>query len=335
MKIYNQQGRILYEGQVEDNSYASDAIMDDNSLTLYIKTTEPLELPVGAYCTFENQKYTLMRPESFKKNNSRNFSYTVTMESEAAKAKIWKFRNPVDGRLQFSLTAKPIEHLQMVVDNLNRRDGGWSVGQCIDDVEHTITYDHNYIIDALVAQATEFNTEYEFKGKVVNLRKVEYNKNNPLPLSYGRGNGFKTGVGRSNQNENMPVEILFVQGGTKNIDPSQYGHKELLLPEGGEIAYDGQYFEDEEGFNEKTARHYIVSEDRLSIRRDDGVLSTLAEDSLDCSGVYPKREGLVSEVITVDAEKNFYDFTDSSIPSTPNFEDHLIEGEKMTVIFQS
>ena len=48
MKIYNQQGRILYEGQVEDNSYASDAIMDDNSLTLYIKTTEPLELPVGA-----------------------------------------------------------------------------------------------------------------------------------------------------------------------------------------------------------------------------------------------------------------------------------------------
>lgn len=335
MKIYNQQGRILYEGQVEDNSYASDAIMDDNSLTLYIKTTEPLELPVGAYCTFENQKYTLMRPESFKKNNSRNFSYTVTMESDAAKAKIWKFRNPVDGRLQFSLTAKPIEHLQMVVDNLNRRDGGWSVGQCIDDVEHTITYDHNYIIDALVAQATEFNTEYEFKGKVVNLRKVEYNKNNPLPLSYGRGNGFKTGVGRSNQNENMPVEILFVQGGTKNIDPSQYGHKELLLPEGGEIAYDGQYFEDEEGFNEKTARHYIVSEDRLSIRRDDGVLSTLAEDSLDCSGVYPKREGLVSEVITVDAEKNFYDFTDSSIPSTLNFEDHLIEGEKMTVIFQS
>lgn len=335
MKIYNQQGRILYEGQVEDNSYASDAIMDDNSLTLYIKTTEPLELPVGAYCTFENQKYTLMRPESFKKNNSRNFSYTVTMESEAAKAKIWKFRNPVDGRLQFSLTAKPIEHLQMVVDNLNRRDGGWSVGQCIDDVEHTITYDHNYIIDALAAQASEFNTEYEFKGKVVNLRKVEYNKNNPLPLSYGRGNGFKTGVGRSNQNESMPVEILYVQGGTQNIDPSKYGHKELLLPEGGEIAYDGQYFEDEEDFNEKTARHYIVSEDRLSIRRDDGVLSTLAEDSLDCSEVYPKREGLVSEVITVDAEKNFYDFTDSSIPSTLDFEDHLIEGEKMTVIFQS
>ena len=69
-------------------------------------------------------------------------------------------------------------------------------------------------------------------ARLYTLRKVEYNKNNPLPLSYGRGNGFKPGVGRSNYGDTPPIEILYVQGGTDNIDPSKYKSSELLLPAG-------------------------------------------------------------------------------------------------------
>lgn len=79
----------------------------------------------------------------------------------------------------------------------------------------------------------------------------------------------------------------------------------------------------------------MVDESGLSIRRYDKQLSSLAEDSLDCSEIYPKRVGTVSSVAVVDAGNNFYDIIDTGIPSTLNYEECLIEGETMTIIFQS
>lgn len=335
MIIYNNLGYRVLDVEVDDNSYRNRVIMGDHSLTLYYSLPEHVEIPVGAYCEFQGEKFTLERPENFKMKHKRLFEYTVTFEAPEAKAKIWKFRNPVDGRLKFSLTAKPIEHLQMFVDNMNRRDTGWTVGDCVDGVETLIAYDHDFCIAALQKQASQFNTEYEFVGKRVSLKKVEYNKSAPLPLSYGRGNGFKSGVGRSNTGDTPPIEILFVQGGTDNIDPSKYGSSELRLPAGQTLAYDGEHFENEAGFVKANARNYVVDESGLSIRRYDKQLSSLAEDSLDCSEIYPKRVGTVSSVAVVDAGNNFYDIIDTGIPSTLNYEECLIEGETMTIIFQS
>lgn len=335
MIIYNNLGYRVLDVEVDDNSYRNRVIMGDHSLTLYYSLPEHVEIPVGAYCEFQGEKFTLERPENFKMKHKRLFEYTVIFEAPEAKAKIWKFRNPVDGRLKFSLTAKPIEHLQMFVDNMNRRDTGWTVGDCVDGVETLIAYDHDFCIAALQKQASQFNTEYEFVGKRVSLKKVEYNKSAPLPLSYGRGNGFKSGVGRSNTGDTPPIEILFVQGGTDNIDPSKYGSSELKLPAGQTLSYDGEHFENEAGFVKANARNYVVDESGLSIRRYDKQLSSLAEDSLDCSEIYPKRVGTVSSVAVVDAGNNFYDIIDTGIPSTLNYEKCLIEGETMTIIFQS
>ena len=335
MIIYNNTGSKVLEIEVDDNSYRNRAVMGDHSLTLYYSLPEHVEIPVGSYCEFQGETFTLKRPENFKMKHKRLFEYTVLFDPPEANAKVWKFRNPVDGRLKFSLTAKPHEHLQMFVDNMNRRDKGWMVGECIDGVETLIAYDHDFCIDALTRMASTFKTEYEFTGKRVSLRKIEYNKSNPLPLSYGCGNGFKPGVGRSNTGDNPPTEILFVQGGTDNIDPSKYGSSELLLPKNQTLAYDGEHFEDEDGFIAKNARRYVVDEAGLSIRRDDKQLSSLAEDSLDCSEIYPKRVGTVNTVVVVDEKNNFYDIVDTSIPSSLNYEECLIEGETMTVVFQT
>ena len=335
MIIYNNAGSKVLEIEVDDNSYRNRAVMGDHSLTLYYSLPEHVEIPVGSYCEFQGETFTLKRPENFKMKHKRLFEYTVLFDPPEANAKVWKFRNPVDGRLKFSLTAKPHEHLQMFVDNMNRRDKGWTVGECIDGVEILIAYDHDFCIDALTRMASTFKTEYEFTGKRVSLRKIEYNKSNPLPLSYGCGNGFKPGVGRSNTGDNPPTEILFVQGGTDNIDPSKYGSSELLLPKNQTLAYDGEHFEDEDGFIAKNARRYVVDEAGLSIRRDDKQLSSLAEDSLDCSEIYPKRVGTVNTVVVVDEKNNFYDIVDTSIPSSLNYEECLIEGETMTVVFQT
>lgn len=335
MIIYNDKGKKLLEIEVDDNSYRHRVIMGDYNLTLYYSLAEHVELPVGCYCDYQGERFTLERPEAFKMKHSRSFEYTVTMESSQAKAKIWKFRNPVDGRLKFSLTAKPHEHLQMFVDNMNRRDTGWAVGSCVSGDEVCISYSHAFCYEALEQMASTLNTEFEFNGKTVSLRKVEYNKNNPLPLSYGRGNGFKPNVGRSNYGETPPTEILYVQGGSDNIDPSKYGSSELLLPKSQSIGFDGVYFEDEEGFNADNARYYMTDDLGFSIRRKDKDLTSLAESSLDCSDIYPKRVGEISSVVCVDKNKNFYDIIDNSIPENLDYEKCLIDGETMTVIFQT
>lgn len=335
MIIYNDKGKKLLEIEVDDNSYRHRVIMGDYNLTLYYSLAEHVELPVGCYCDYQGERFTLERPEAFKMKHSRCFEYTVTMDSSQAKAKIWKFRNPVDGRLKFSLTAKPHEHLQMFVDNMNRHDTGWAVGSCVSGDEVYISYSHAFCYEALEQMASTLNTEFEFNGKTISLRKVEYNKNNPLPLSYGRGNGFKPNVGRSNYGETPPTEILYVQGGSDNIDPSKYGSSELLLPKSQSIGFDGVYFEDEEGFNADNARYYMTDDLGFSIRRKDKDLTSLAESSLDCSDIYPKRVGEISSVVCVDKDKNFYDIIDNSIPENLDYEKCLIDGETMTVVFQT
>ncbi len=338
MKIYDGQGKELLDITPNDNSYRYRAIMGDHTLTLYYEMAEHTELPVGAYCEFQGARYTLMRPENLTMRHTRYFEYTVTFHAPQAKAKIWKVRNTADGRMKFPLTAKPKDHLKLIVDNLNRRESGWTVGDCIDQTEQTVTYDHVYCLDALSSLASQFKTEYEFggaDGKCVSLRKVEYNKDSPLPLSYGRGNGFKSGVGRSNTKDNPPVEILYIQGGTRNIDPSKYGNTELLLPKSQTIRYDGAHFEGEDGFNAANTRTYVTDADGLSIRRGDKALTSMADDSLDCTEIYPSRVGEVTSVVVVDADKNFYDIIDNTIPDNLNFEDCLIDGETMTIIFQS
>ena len=306
--------------------------MGEDGLTLYYSLPQHVEIPVGSYCDFQGSRYVLMRPGNFKMRHTRNFEYTVVMESSQAKTRIWKFRNPVDGRLQFSLTATAAEHLQMLVDNLNMRDTGWKAGECVDSTEKLVTYSHAYCSDALTQMAETFNTEYEITGKTVSLKKVEYNRDNPLALAYGKGKGFRPGVGRSNFDDSMPVSVLYVQGGTRNIDAGKYGNSELLLPKDASIRYDGSHFEGEDGFDASRARTYSTDGQGYYIMRQDMPVDGM-DDSLDCSEVYPHRDEKVVKVITVDAGKNWYDVV-TDTPESLDYSRYGIGGETPTVVFQ-
>ena len=303
---------------VDTSSYRYTALQNVGTLYLYFASEEFINIPVGAYCIYKNITYYLMDPDDFKKKSSRNFEYTLVMYDIGAILGKYKCRDIVSKRLKFDYTAKPHEHLQLIVDNLNMRDSGWKVGECIEAEEKTINYNHIFCSEALPTK-----TEYEIDPaiKTIHLRKVEYNKGEPLPLEYGKDKGFVPGLGRSNKDGNRPVTILYVQGGEQNIDFSKYGSKELLLPKNQRLEYEG--------------RAYVSDAEGLYIKRADTTLTDVQEDSLDCSHISPKRVGSVSNVVVSDKEKNFYDFIDSSIPDDLNFEDYVIEGNNMTVIFQS
>lgn len=308
---------------VDTSSYRYTALQNVGTLYLYFASEEFINIPVGAYCIYKNITYYLMDPDDFKKKSSRNFEYTLVMYDIGAILGKYKCRDIVSKRLKFDYTAKPHEHLQLIVNNLNMRDSGWKVGECIEAEEKTINYNHIFCSEALPTIADTFKTEYEIDPaiKTIHLRKVEYNKGEPLPLEYGKDKGFVPGLGRSNKDGNRPVTILYVQGGEQNIDFSKYGSKELLLPKNQRLEYEG--------------RAYVSDAEGLYIKRADTTLTDVQEDSLDCSHISPKRVGSVSNVVVSDKEKNFYDFIDSSIPDDLNFEDYVIEGNNMTVIFQS
>lgn len=334
-------GNETIELLTDDNSYSYEAVMGEDALTLYFSYPGYLNVPVGSWCEFYGKRYSLKKDSNFKKNGERNYDYTLILETSKADTELWKIRNTVDNRIKFPYTAKPKEHLKLIVDNLNRRSSGWVIGDCIDGTEKLINYNHTYCLDGLSQLAETYETEYQITEaviegvhtKTVHLKKVEYNKNNPLTLSYGKGHGFKTGVGR--ESGDIPPEIILVETTDRNIDYSKYGAKELLMPKSQIIRYDGTHFDGEDGFNAAISRTYKTDEYGTAVMRADHELTTAKEDSLDCTEIYPSRVGKVSEVSTVDTEKHFYDFYDNAIPDNLNFEDCLIEGEKMTVIFQS
>lgn len=307
--------------QESDDSYRYRSLMGDHNLTLKFSLPEYVEIPVGAWCEYMAIRYTLAAPANIKKNGTRDIEYTLIMESAQYQLNRYKLRNTVDKRLKFSMCATPKEYIQVIVDNLNQRDSGWAVGDCIVSTEKTIAFDHSFVSDALQSVADTFNSEWEIVGKTIHLKKVEYFKDDPLPLSYGKGNGFVPGVGRTTETGSRPVEILFVQGGSQNIDRSKYGSAELLLPKSQTLEYEG--------------RTYISDADGYSIRRQDKAVLYNNEDSLDCSEIYPSRVGKVTKVEVIDEANNFYDIIDNTIPENLNYNDYLIEGENMTIIFQS
>ncbi len=324
---------ILYNGdkeiklEVKDESYSYEDVMGEDTLTLYFSHPGYLEIPVGSWCDFYGKRYFLKKDSNLKKNGERNFEYTLILETGRADAAMWKVRHTVDNSIKFSYTAKAHEHLRLLVENLNRRGTGWKVGDCIEGTEKVINYSHTYILDALNQLADIYETEWQITEetidgkqiKTVHLRKVEYNKDNPLKLSYGKGHGFKVGVGR--ESGDIPPEIILVETTDRNIDYSTYRAKNLLLPKSKTLVYEG--------------RTYKTDADGSCVMRADKELTTAKEDSLDCTEIYPSRVGTVSAVLEVNKENNFYDFVDEDIPKELNFEDCLIAGENMTVIFQT
>lgn len=340
MKIFSNLSEVLLDIDVDDNSYRYRSIMGDHKVVVYFSMPESIEIPVGSYIQYQGETYTLFRPENVKKNGSRQFEYEVTFGSNQELLKQFKFKWIMGGteqqkvpfKLKFPLTAKPERFLELLVKNLNLNDQGWSVGSCIDATERVISFNHDDCFGVLNRLADEFDTEWEITGKTIHLRKTAYHTDSPLPLSYGKGNGFKTGVGRTVQGDKRPVTMLYVQGGDRNIDhktyySDTYKSETLLLPMDQTLLYEG--------------RTYKTDAYGMYITRADQPLTVVSEDSYDGSAFYPSRVGEVTAVETeqgTDDEGNavtFYDIMDQTIPDDLDFLACTMKEEKMTIIFQS
>lgn len=333
--IINYARRVSLEVEVDDTSNLYRALMQKPQLILKFSLPEYIDFPVGTWCEFENEVFTLNSEKNLTKNGKRNITYNMTLGGDEDRLALYKMRNSVDGRLKYSMCGKPAELVEEVVKNLNQREGAdvWSAGTCIESTEKTVEFNHVYIDAAIQSIADTFETEWEIVNHVISLHKVEYFKQDPLPLSYGRGNGFVPGLGRTTSTDQAPIKRIYTQGGTRNIDRSKYGgvdsdfpeyvitSAELRLPPNQTLEYEG--------------RTYKTDSNGYFVERTDKISTAVKEDSLDCSEIYPSRIGKVTAVETVDTGKHFYDIIDSSIDDALNYNDYIIEGETPTIIFQS
>lgn len=320
--LYNPDNTVLLNVEVEDRSYRIREIMGEHALYLYFSLAEYIEIIPGTYVDFNGERYLLRKPDNFKKNHTRDINYTLKLEPYSAILRDVKFKyfagSATNFELDFPLTFQPINFLQLIVDNLNANDSGWSTGSCDLASEMTLTFSDENCDEAIRKIAEAFNTEFEVVGKVLHLHKVE-RADTALPLAYGKDQGFKPGLGRVNVDDSKVINRLYVISSDRNIDNLSYGASTLRLPTSTQILLDGiTYVTDAFGI--------YLEQLNLVGRR--------VEETVDLSYIYPKREGTVSAVVEVDAENNFYDIFDSSIPEALDFSQYLIEGTTMTIVFQ-
>jgi len=355
MTIYNSDGTTLAEITPDDSSFHIETLMSDDHIMLYFSSDTHINIPVGSYILEGGKRYTLLMPESVKLQHRTLFEYTVQFMAWQGFLKLWKFRNYTDMRTKFSLTTDARGHIDSLVSDLNRRTNAsvtigsstfdygtgisWSGSSDIDTAYKLISYDNLTCWEALQLIADTFETEFKINGTSITLGKVEVNKDTPYELSYGKGNGFKSGVTRSNANNMPPIDMLLVQGGSQNIDKSTYHHNTLQLPYDPQrntikqIGFDGTYFEDETGYDAQKACIYITLDGNTIMNVNAPLSERRIEASVDCSDIYPKRVGTVTSVPA--PQNGIYSIVDSNIPNELDYSQYILAGETMSIIFQS
>ena len=288
--------------------------------TLVVETTsdKSIAFPLGTYCTWRGEKFSLYTPAEVVKVSEREYRYTLTLSGDGQQLALSKFKfivaNPEDVRLSFTLTGKPRFFLEQILRSLPT---GFSIGACLEAEAQAISFKHEDCLSALSRVAEAFKTEWHITGKTLNLGKVVGNKANAVTLSYGKGKGLLSGLTASNDSEKSPVGKLFIQGTERNIDPSKYGAKSLHLPKGRTLAYEG--------------RTYVVSTDGQSLSVSGLSTDGRKEDSFDGTNIYPQRVGMVSSVVVT--PNGNYDIVDKDNPV--DYSQYRIAGEKAAITFQT
>ncbi|MBK5722419.1 hypothetical protein JGH11_16200 [Dysgonomonas sp. Marseille-P4677] len=344
MQIYKPDNTLLIDIPVNDSSFAVDEIMNEDILTLEYELVEHLDVPVDSYCVFMGKTYYLLADSDLVKDSERKYRYKLVMYTDASKSKDVKYgfatvsrttgQPPifdVAKKIEFSLTGKPIDFVQLWVDNMNESEGtdDWEVGDCIDAPLQTLDFNDQDCFNVLGQITDAFKTEWEITGKTLSFKPLEKGKDTPIPLSYGYDNGLVGGMSRVNYSDGRVINQTIMKGSDRNIVFEIYGNNKLNLSKNATIKFDGNYFSDEPEFVDSPAAiEYKTDANGSYVERSDRT-GRARQDSLDCTTIYPMHEGTIT---SVDPDNNLIFFDDAN---TIDYKDALIAGNTLQLIPQS
>ena len=312
MMEINNNGKII-KVYPSDESELTTGVMTSGKVVLHFRSDQDIKLEQGATIEFLGNTYTLIYPQETKKLWRGYLEYIATFYSSDEQLKHKLLKDPSNiARTSFVFAGSPTDFATLVARSMGHE---WNVGNCVaTSYDKTIAFKEESCWAALGRVAEEFHTEWVVEGKSISLRKDERYKEDPLPLSYGKGNGFLSGVSQRGNADNLPISRLYVLGSSRNIDPTKYGASTLHLPKSWS----------DEGMRTDEAGNYI------ELIEGNGV-----EGAMELSDLYPHRVGVVSSVVVANEAKHFYDIIDTSIPEELNYNDYRIRGEKAIMKFET
>lgn len=232
LKIYDKANNLRLTASPNSSSSVTEEIGGECSVSASFTHTEYVPLDVDDYIEVEGVRYKVKSRYRPKKKNTQTYEYSVKFYAPLHDAEDTLMLFQEGGTTsEFSYDGGPREHLQLWIDNMNRRAGGnlWSIGTVITADNKTIDYRNVKCWDAAFGSngiAATFETEMWADGYVINLCKAERGETVEL--------GYLHGLTNLAQEDNGEVKFftrLFPLGSTRNIDATKYGYSRLQLPD--------------------------------------------------------------------------------------------------------
>lgn len=271
LKIYDKTNNLRLTASPNSSSTVTEEIGGECSVSASFTHTAYVPLDVDDYIELEGVRYKVKSRYRPKQKNTQTYEYSVKFYAPIHDAEDTLMLFQEGGTTsEFSYDGGPREHLQLWIDNMNRRSGGnlWSIGTVITAENKTIDYRNVKCWDAAFGSngiAATFGTEMWADGYVINLCKAE--RGEVVELGYLKG---LTNLAQEDNGEVKFFTRLFPLGSTRNIDATKYGYSRLQLP-------------DRSLYVDKNVDLYGVKEET-------------EEDAF--SEIYPKYVGTVSSVRT-------------------------------------
>lgn len=232
LKIYDKANNLRLTASPNTSSSVTEEIGGECSVSASFTHTEYIPLDVDDYIELEGVRYKVKSRYRPKQKNTQTYEYSVKFYAPIHDAEDTLMLFQEGGTTsEFSYDGGPREHLQLWIDNMNRRAGGnlWSIGTVITADNKTIDYRNVKCWDAAFGSngiAATFETEMWADGYAINLCKAE--RGEMVELGYLQG---LTNLAQEDNGEVKFFTRLFPLGSTRNIDATKYGYSRLQLPD--------------------------------------------------------------------------------------------------------
>lgn len=231
LKIYDKANNLRLTASPNSSSSVTEEIGGECSVSASFTHTGYVPLDVDDYIELEGVRYKVKSRYRPKQKNTQTYEYSVKFYAPIHDAEDTLMLFQEGGTTsEFSYDGGPREHLQLWIDNMNRRAGGnlWSIGTVITAENKVIDYRNVKCWDAAFGSngiAATFDTEMWADGYVINLCKAE--RGEVVELGYLQG---LTNLAQEDNGEVKFFTRLFPLGSTRNIDATKYGYSRLQLP---------------------------------------------------------------------------------------------------------
>lgn len=272
-------------------------LMGEHKVDAQWVSAAPVPLALGDYIEVGIERFYLNILPQVVKVNNLTYRYTAIFESE-----LYKLFNKIfmdEGAAEFTYFGTPDEYIQLILDNMNSIDPGWTMDVDTDLNPISIPFNGESCRQALSRIMEAFGLEFRLVQKEIIVRK-DVGFSSLYVLEYGRGKGLYE-LTRTSVVEKGVITRLFAFGGERNLAFDYRGGARRLVFESGD----------------PVVRHLEANVANFGIK----------EGTVTFDDIYPQRTGSV----TATADKNTV--TDASLDF--NINDQLLAGVVAKIVFKT